>query len=51
MKQQHLVISDDIHAAIKSAASEAKLDIKEFVEAWFLLHPEVKAALKRMNKP
>jgi len=48
MTEQHIVVDDDIHAAVKSAAAEAKLDIRSFTEKWMLTNPDVKIAYKRI---
>jgi len=50
MTEQHIVVGDDIHAAVKSAAAEVKLDIRTFTEKWMLTNPEVKTAYKRITK-
>lgn len=47
---QHLVVNDDVHAAIRSVCAEKKIEIKDFVEKWMLTNSEVREAYKRIAK-
>jgi len=46
----HLVVSEDIHAAVRSVAAENKLDMIDFVEKILKNEPHIKAALNRISK-
>lgn len=46
----HLVVSEDIHAAVRSVAAENKLDMIDFVEKILKSEPHIKAALNRMTR-
>lgn len=46
----HLVVSEDIHAAVRSVAAENKLDMFDFVEKILKNEPHVKAALNRIAR-
>jgi len=46
----HLVVSEDIHAAVRSVAAENKLDMFDFVEKILKNEPHNKAALNRISR-
>jgi len=46
----HLVVSENIHAAVRSVAAENKIDMIDFVDKILKNEPHIKAALNRIAR-